>query len=373
MAAVEDSAGSETLGSDSAGNASVSSDSVWSAQDTNPDAIEEALRRLLAERHAETDGIAPGRALNMIAFVEKAWSGEIANRMRAVGRYHASRLLVLSYDPQRDRLDARASIAPVQPGPGESAVLRETVLVEIGPRHLDDLVTIADPLVVSDMPTVLWSPHGHQDALDALLPLAQAVLLDSVDDPDCHEAIERACGLAKKAYVVDLAWLRSTPWRERIATAFDPPWLRRELESIASVEISHHPDSTVVALLLAGWLSARLRWRAGRFIQHGERLQGKASAHKGDVSLDLHAAVAQQERGLAEVTLTTSSGRSLSFERGPGGLHTRRSRAGHPERQWTILGASRGEGGILGEGIRQALLRDPTYEPALHAAAEMAP
>jgi hypothetical protein len=38
-----------------------------------------------------------------------------------------------------------------------------------------------------------------------------------------------------------------------------------------------------------------------------------------------------------------------------------------------ILGASRGEGGILGEGIRQALLRDPTYAPALGAARSMAP
>ena len=30
------------------------------------------------------------------------------------------------------------------------------------------------------------------------------------------------------------------------------------------------------------------------------------------------------------------------------------------EREWTIPGASRGETGVLGEGIRQALLRDPT-------------
>jgi len=34
----------------------------------------------------------------------------------------------------------------------------------------------------------------------------------------------------------------------------------------------------------------------------------------------------------------------------------------------TVLGASRGEPGILGEGIRHALMRDPTYEPALAAA-----
>ena len=33
-----------------------------------------------------------------------------------------------------------------------------------------------------------------------------------------------------------------------------------------------------------------------------------------------------------------------------------------------MLGASRGEAGILGEGVRQALLRDPTYGPALRRA-----
>jgi hypothetical protein len=37
------------------------------------------------------------------------------------------------------------------------------------------------------------------------------------------------------------------------------------------------------------------------------------------------------------------------------------------------LGASRGEAGILGEGIRQALLRDSTYGPALAAANALAP
>jgi hypothetical protein len=36
------------------------------------------------------------------------------------------------------------------------------------------------------------------------------------------------------------------------------------------------------------------------------------------------------------------------------------------------MGASRGEGGILGEGVRQALLRDPTYRPALGCAQVLA-
>jgi hypothetical protein len=123
--------------------------------------------------------------LNMMAFVDREWSGEIANRLRGVGRYHASRLVVLSFEPKRTRLDAHVSIVSEGDAkPGELALLHETVVVEIGDRHLDDLLTIADPLVVSDLPTLLWSPHGHHEAVQALLPLAQAVLLDSVDEPD---------------------------------------------------------------------------------------------------------------------------------------------------------------------------------------------
>jgi len=80
--------------------------------------------------------------------------------------------------------------------------------------------------------------------------------------------------------------------------------------------------------------------------------------------------------GLAGIELRSESkgGTLLALERGMGGLTARRREA--PERRgddvvehvWTVLGASRGEPGILGEGIRHALLRDPTFKPALAAA-----
>ena len=58
----------------------------------------------------------------------------------------------------------------------------------------------------------------------------------------------------------------------------------------------------------------------------------------------------------------------VALERGAGGLTARRVEHKGQERAWTVLGASRGEAGILGEGIRHALLPDPTYAPALAAA-----
>jgi glucose-6-phosphate dehydrogenase assembly protein OpcA len=346
---------------------------VWSEQGTTPDAIEAALRELLAQQHARDGSFVPARVLNMIAFVDREWSGEIANRLAGVGRYHASRLLVLAYEPRRERMDAHATIVSEAGAAGERGLLRETVVVEIGERHLDDLPTIADPLVVTDLPTLLWSPHGHPEAVDALLGLAQAVLVDSVDEPVWREAIARACALSEHAYVVDLAWLRSTPWRERVAAIFDPPRRRSELDAITSLAVRHHPASAVAALLLAGWLASRLGWRIEPLLAHGDALMGKARARRHDVALRTQPAPEQEVRGLASVTLQTSAGRQLGLQRAPGGLlaTAREPRGG--ERSWTILGASRGEQGILGEGIRQALLRDPTYLPALKASQAMLP
>jgi glucose-6-phosphate dehydrogenase assembly protein OpcA len=350
------------------------SDAVWSEQGTTPDAIEAALRELLAERHAENGGYVPARVLNMMAFVESEYSGEIANRLRGVGRYHASRLVVLSYDPKRTRLDAHASVAAEDEAkPGELVLLHETVIVELGDRHLDDLLSIADPLMVSDLPTLLWSPHGHPEAVEALLPLAQSTLLDSVDDPVWREAIDRANTLSDQLYVVDLAWLRSTPWRERIAATFDPPKLRAQLETITAITVRHHPDSTVAAMLLIGWLGSRLDWRLTPLLPHGDILSGKAQAKRQEIALRLEAAPELQVRGLAGLSIETASSTRLRLDRGTGGLRAYQGDGRGKEREWTILGASRGEAGILGEGIRQALLRDPTYRPALQAAQTMLP
>ena len=360
-------------------------DAVWSERNTTPDAIESALRALLAERsklnqNAENGGLVPARVLNMVVFVESAYSEEVADRLRGVGRYHASRTVVLSYERDREELDARVRISSDgDRGPGEPALLRETAIVEIGERHLDDLTTIADPLVISDLPTLLWSPHRHPEAADALLELAQATLIDSIEEPVWSAAIERACGLSEQAYVVDLAWLRSTPWRERVAATFDPQRMRAELSALELLEIRHHPDSTVAAMLFVGWLASRLHWEldhaqiAGRTGPDGG-LSGGARAQGGErVELRLRAAPELRVPGLAGMRLRSRSGLEIELDRGPGGLHERRRNGHDTERAWTLLGASRGEGGILGEGIRQALLRDPTYLPALRAAQAMLP
>jgi glucose-6-phosphate dehydrogenase assembly protein OpcA len=346
---------------------------VWSAQDTTPGAIDEALRDLLNKQYVRNQGHAPARVLNLVVVVDRAWRGEIMNRLEQVGRYHASRTILCDVEPKRTTIDASVVLTvegehhPESPG-----LTRERVILEVGPKHVPKLDAIVDPLVVTDLPTLVWSPHGHPQALDALLHISQVALIDSVNEPDAATALKRAEELSADAYVVDLAWLRTTPWRERVAATFDPPRWRPELRRIDSVRVRHRPDSGAAGILFFGWLASRLGWQPGALTAATNgSVRGHATARRQDVALTLEPDPGQNAPGLAGIEIGTSSGVSISLDRGPGGLLARRRDPKGREREWTILGASRGEGGILGEGIRQALLRDPAYRSALDSAQAM--
>jgi glucose-6-phosphate dehydrogenase assembly protein OpcA len=347
-------------------------DEVWSERDTTPAKIEAALRNIVIEHYHSEHPFVPARVLNVVVVVDAQFRGEIENRFERVGRYHPSRLVLCAVDDRRDTIDAWAGVGTddAEPRPGHIAVARERVELTIGPRHLAKLDTIVDPLLVSDLATMVWAPHGHTEAVDSLRRLAQIVLVDTQDEPDVADSLDRAADLARHAYVVDLAWLRSTPWRERVAAAFDPPALRTALGSVSGVTVRHRQDSLAAGLLFCGWLSSRLGWKPDSLTQRGDALSGHARGRRQDVLIKLELAD-QNAPGLAGVTIETAAGEAISLDRAPGGLTaSRRARDGE-EQHWTVLGASRGEGGILGEGVRQALLRDPTYGPALACARAM--
>jgi glucose-6-phosphate dehydrogenase assembly protein OpcA len=202
----------------------VDAGAVWSEQDTTPSDVEAALRDLLQEQQAREEGHAPARVLNLVVVVDREWRGEVLNRLERVGRYHPSRTILCAVESGRNTIDASVAITTdAQARPGEFSLIRERVVLDLGPRQLERLDTIVDPLLVSDIATLAWSPHGHHQAIDALMRLTQVVLVDSINEPDPASAVARAQQLARAAYVVDLAWLRSTPWRERVAATFDPP------------------------------------------------------------------------------------------------------------------------------------------------------
>ena len=350
----------------------------WVEQNTSPERIEAALRELLRERHAADRTLAPARVLNLVVLIDRAWKGEIVNRLDGVGRYHASRTIVCAVEEGRQTIDASAVISGNSSNDGSTGVLHETIEMDIGPQHLRRIDTVIDPVVVSELPTVLWSPHGLDEGVEAVLGMIDVILIDS-DDPAHFDGpnagLRRAEELTAAVYVVDLAWLRTIPWRERIAAGFDAPSRRHGLAALDRVVVRHQAGSVVSALLLSGWLSSRLGWKPGELVPCGGGAQeGNAVKNGAELSVDfLFDPVDLPVRGIAGVTVGGAGGWELSLDRRRGGMTARELEPGGVEHEWHVLGASRGEGGILGEGVRQALLRDPTYAPALTMARRFCP
>ncbi len=349
------------------------SEARWSESDTSPERIEAALRELLRERHAEDETMVPARVLNLVVVADREWRGEVVNRLERVGRYHPSRTILCTVDENRRTIDGYATVSGDVSSGGGVGVLRESVEISLGSVHEGRIDTIIDPILISELPTVVWSPHNRDHAVEALLPLADVILIDT-DDPVYFDgpgaALSRAAELlSSNVDVVDLAWLRTIAWRERLAGSFADPSRAGQLDALRRIYVRHHDGSIVSALLLTGWLASRLGWVPSP-LEPAAGGAYRATARREDgpsINIEFNP-VAQPIRGLAGVTVTGSSGFSLSFERAPGGLIAREQTAGSKPREWQMFGASRGEGGILGEGVRQALIRDQVYGPALQAA-----
>jgi glucose-6-phosphate dehydrogenase assembly protein OpcA len=321
-------------------------DEVWAERDTSPARIATAIRDIEIEQYRTDHPFVPARVMNLVAVVDAEFRGEIENRLERVGRYHPSRLVLCAVETGRTTIDAWAGVGTedAEPRPGHIAVARERVELDIGPRHLSKLDTIVDPLLVPDLATMVWAPHGHREAIDSLERLAQIVLVDTQDQPDVTGALCRAADLSQHAYVVDLAWLRTTPWRERVAAAFDPPPLRAALAGVSGVTVRHREDSLASALLFCGWLSSRLGWKPGSLARSRGALVGHARAHRQEVRVLLEA-VDQNAPGLAGVTIETAAGEAVSLDRAPGGLRAARRARDGGEQVWTGGGGGRGGGG----------------------------
>jgi glucose-6-phosphate dehydrogenase assembly protein OpcA len=343
---------------------------VWSARDTTPAEIESALLRLMHERANEGMVHAPARVLNLVVVIDRDWKGEISNRLDRINRDNPARTILVIVEEGKEDLDAMATLIHDQPDSlGGNTVFRERIEISCGMENLKHLDTIIYPVLATEVGTVVWSPHGHPEAVDALRGLATTVLVDSLVIPDWHDAITRITELSEYAEVSDLAWLRSNPWRERVAAAFDPGVWRSELDAINRVVVRMHPGSTLAALLWLGWLASRLEWQPHVMeLDAEDHKTGHATGAAGQIELVIQNDDTMPVPGLSGLTIETTNGLSLSLDRGVGGLRATRVLPDGGETDWTILGASRGEDGILAHGVTNALIPDELFRPALEAA-----
>ena len=343
-----------------------------------PARIEAALRDMFAERHKEERAFVPARVMNLVVIVdarvprrdrEPARSASAATTRRGsccarsrTGRDDARRV---GGDRHRRRAAARATIAV-------GARARRAARSASG--TCAKLDTIVDPLLVRDLATMVWAPHGHDEAVDALRRLAQIVLIDSQDEPD----VERRAGPRAHDLVRRHRTSSTSPGcaRRRGASASRPrstrragaPELRRDRRRHRAPPrgLARRRRCCSAAGCPRGWAGSRARSRTAR-----GRWSGHARTRRQDVRIQLEP-VDMNPPGLAGVTIEIASGAAVSLDRAPGGLRgVRRDARRHRAARGPCWAPRAARAASSARASARRCCAIPTYRPALAVRAEV--
>lgn len=183
---------------------------------------------------------------------------------------HPSRAIVISpADPDGPAdFDAHVYASCQLPERGTSEICTEEILIRVAGELAQHLAGTVAPLLIHDLPVVLWWPDD--------VPFDRAIFTELAGECDRlfvdsgqfrGDGLERLVGMAaamREGLVVhDVSWMRLMLWRELLASCFDHPLLRPELRTLASIRIDVARPGRQVrlarAVLFAGWLMAMLK------------------------------------------------------------------------------------------------------------------
>jgi glucose-6-phosphate dehydrogenase assembly protein OpcA len=178
----------------------------------------------------------------------------VIEEIARLGSHSPARSIVLR-DHTEDRLDAEIVIeCHARPEAGRVGICHDRIVLDADVTRLSHADSLVAPLLVADLPTVLWLPDpGFGDPDPGLVDRALHVVLDS---GEAEDGLEIAAGISERRPVCDLAWIRLERWRAAVASAWDPADRRPLLARLDAIEIAHGQDGATDALLAAGWIMA---------------------------------------------------------------------------------------------------------------------
>ena len=211
--------------------------------------VSEVERALAALRAGEGHPSVRATTLNLVVRCGNAEHLKIAHRvLDRIGSSRPLRAMIVM--PATGT--PRACVSSDSGGDDRRGVFNELVELRGNRVALPSSVT---SLLVADLPVFLWwqgelPPEGDA-VLAEMIEMTTRMIVDS--DQAGIDAVARVDAMATG--LVDLAWVRTGPWREAIAALFDGRSQRRLLERLVAVEVKGPRNQSA---LLAGWLRSRL-------------------------------------------------------------------------------------------------------------------
>jgi glucose-6-phosphate dehydrogenase assembly protein OpcA len=231
-------------------------------------------------------------------------------------------------------LDAYVSMRCRVLGDSGKQICGEQVTINASGGAVDTVSSAVSPLLVPDVPVYLWwkaMPAPGDRLFDRLARMADRVIVDSsafVHPPrDLVQLHELISANVQAIHVSDVNWGRLTPWRSLLASFWDVPDYRPHLDAIDAVEIGYHPPGPAPAeiaskaLLMVGWLAARLRWdgdhRSIDATTDPTRFKLRAGTRAIDVSLRRDCTTGRNDARICAVTLRAGNDASFSVKLSP--------------------------------------------------------
>ncbi|GAC1482508.1 MAG: glucose-6-phosphate dehydrogenase assembly protein OpcA [Candidatus Dormibacteria bacterium] len=218
----------------------------------------EAAEHAAAEARAST--------ITLVAVARTSAEERLVSQTLAhMSAHHPSRTLILLAQEDRGSSKLEATVSSFTEQSPERPVFNEQVMIHAHGQVAEHLASIVAPLLVPDLPVMLWwhgTPAFESRLFNELADLCDRLIIDSDDVRDPTREFERLLHVAKRRTariaVGDFNWARLLPWRQVAAQFFDPPRVRDQLRLIESVEVCSGKGSDAQARLMAGWFQARL-------------------------------------------------------------------------------------------------------------------
>ncbi|MEP7379299.1 MAG: glucose-6-phosphate dehydrogenase assembly protein OpcA [Chloroflexota bacterium] len=187
-------------------------------------------------------------------------------------------------------------------GHSMAEICTEQIIVKTGGELAQHLSRVVAPLLIHDLPVVLWwpddPPFGSKQ-FDEVVSTADRLLVDSGtfhEDSGAARLTGLATVIAGGVAVTDIGWLRLSLWRELLAGLFDHPLLTRELDHIKSVrvDVARPTDTLRVsrAAFYLGWLASRLGWEIARPLARRsadtDELHGAFRHGRREIAVEIH-------------------------------------------------------------------------------------
>jgi glucose-6-phosphate dehydrogenase assembly protein OpcA len=260
----------------------------------------------LAERaNADLDGdegIRVRMRTSVLTLVVVAPRPELVDRAMAtvstLASRHPSRAVVLSpTDPDGPAsFEAHVYASCQLPERGSSEICTEEILIKAGGELAQHLSSTVAPLLIHDLPVVLWWPDDVPFGRHDFTELADECDRLFVDSGHFRgHGLERLVAMSDAVYgglvVHDVSWMRLMLWRELLASCFDHPLLLRELRQLTSIRVDvARPGGDVQlarAALFIGWLMARLRLQVVQPLQVAADQSWGAQVRTGKRTIDI--------------------------------------------------------------------------------------